>query len=62
MPEGQSFRHWLSAGNVPVSVPAGDDGLDWEGQVAAYIGRRLVSAEEAEAAAVTAAYSSAPEA
>ncbi|CAN7174082.1 fumarylacetoacetate hydrolase family protein [Arthrobacter sp. LjRoot14] len=46
------FGRWtasLSVGNVPVPVPAGEDGLDWEGEVAAYIGRRVESADEAEA-------------
>lgn len=47
------FGRWtasLSVGNVPVPVPAGEDGLDWEGEVAAYIGQRLESADEAAAA------------
>jgi 2-keto-4-pentenoate hydratase/2-oxohepta-3-ene-1,7-dioic acid hydratase in catechol pathway len=47
------FGRWtasLSVGHVPVPVPAGEDGLDWEGEVAAYIGRRVESADEAEAA------------
>ena len=38
------FARWtasLSVGNVPVPVPAGEAGLDWEGEVAAYIGRRV---------------------
>jgi 2-keto-4-pentenoate hydratase/2-oxohepta-3-ene-1,7-dioic acid hydratase in catechol pathway len=46
------FGRWtasLSVGNVPVPVPAGEAGLDWEGEVAAYIGRRVESADEAEA-------------
>jgi 2-keto-4-pentenoate hydratase/2-oxohepta-3-ene-1,7-dioic acid hydratase in catechol pathway len=47
------FGRWtasLSVGNVPVPVPAGEDGLDWEGEVAAYIGRRVESADRAAAA------------
>lgn len=35
------FGRWtasLSVGEVPVEVPAGESGLDWEGEVAAYIG------------------------
>ncbi|WP_223986736.1 fumarylacetoacetate hydrolase family protein [Arthrobacter sp. NicSoilB8] len=47
------FGRWtasLSVGNVPVPVPAGEDGLDWEGEVAAYIGQRVESADEATAA------------
>lgn len=46
------FGRWtasLSVGNVPVPVPAGEAGLDWEGEVAAYIGRRVESADESEA-------------
>ena len=54
------FGRWtasLSVGNVPVPVPAGEDGLDWEGEVAAYIGRRVESADEAEAAESVFGYS-----
>jgi len=46
------FARWtasLSVGGVPVPVPAGEDGLDWEGEVAAYIGRRVESVDEVEA-------------
>ncbi|WP_246084579.1 fumarylacetoacetate hydrolase family protein [Pseudarthrobacter phenanthrenivorans] len=54
------FGRWtasLSVGNVPVPVPGGEDGLDWEGEVAAYIGRRVESADEAEAAEAVFGYS-----
>lgn len=54
------FARWtasLSVGNVPVPVPAGEAGLDWEGEVAAYIGRRVESADEAEAAGAVYGYS-----
>ncbi|MGO4804783.1 fumarylacetoacetate hydrolase family protein [Arthrobacter sp. 2MCAF15] len=47
------FGRWtasLSVGNVPVPVPSGEDGLDWEGEVAAYIGHRVESVDEATAA------------
>ena len=47
------FGRWtasLSVGNVPVPVPAGEDGLDWEGEVAAYIGQRVEAADEVTAA------------
>lgn len=47
------FGRWtasLSVGNVPVPVPPGEDGLDWEGEVAAYIGQRVEAADEATAA------------
>jgi 2-keto-4-pentenoate hydratase/2-oxohepta-3-ene-1,7-dioic acid hydratase in catechol pathway len=54
------FARWtasLSVGNVPVPVPAGEDGLDWEGEVAAYIGRRVESADEPAAADAVFGYS-----
>ena len=54
------FGRWtasLSVGNVPAPVPAGEAGLDWEGEVAAYVGRRVESADEATAAAAVFGYS-----
>jgi 2-keto-4-pentenoate hydratase/2-oxohepta-3-ene-1,7-dioic acid hydratase in catechol pathway len=54
------FARWtasLSVGGVPVPVPVGEDGLDWEGEVAAYIGRRVESADEATAADAVFGYS-----
>ncbi|MDR7158084.1 fumarylacetoacetate hydrolase family protein [Arthrobacter sp. BE255] len=54
------FGRWtasLSVGNVPVPVPAGEDGLDWEGEVAAYIGQRVESADGAEAGDAVFGYS-----
>jgi 2-keto-4-pentenoate hydratase/2-oxohepta-3-ene-1,7-dioic acid hydratase in catechol pathway len=54
------FGRWtasLSVGNVPVPVPAGEAGLDWEGEVAAYIGQRVESADEATAARAVFGYS-----
>ena len=54
------FARWtasLSVGNVPVPVPAGEAGLDWEGEVAVYIGRRVESAGETEAADAVFGYS-----
>lgn len=59
-PHPTLFGRWtasLSVGNVPVPVPAGEKGLDWEGEVAAYIGRRVESANEAEAEASVFGYS-----
>ncbi|GAB2948056.1 fumarylacetoacetate hydrolase family protein [Nonomuraea fastidiosa] len=38
------FGRWtasLSVGGAPVAVPAGEDGLDWEGEVAAYVAEPL---------------------
>ncbi|MFJ4029574.1 fumarylacetoacetate hydrolase family protein [Paenarthrobacter sp. NPDC089989] len=46
------FGRWtasLSVGHVPVPVPSGEAGLDWEGEVAAYIGKRVKSVDEAGA-------------
>ena len=54
------FGRWtasLSVGQVPVPVPAGEAGLDWEGEVAAYIGQRVESADEATAAEAIFGYS-----
>lgn len=49
------FGRWtssLTAGDAPASVPAGEAGLDWEGEVAAYVGETLheVDADTARAA------------
>lgn len=49
------FGRWtasLSVGGVPAPVPTGEAGLDWEGEIAAVVGRRLesVDAETAESA------------
>jgi len=54
------FGRWtasLSVGNVPVPVPAGEAGLDWEGEIAAYVGQRVESADEATAAEAVFGYS-----
>ena len=42
------FARWtatLSVGGEPVPVPATEAGLDWEGEVAAYVGREIVDAD-----------------
>jgi 2-keto-4-pentenoate hydratase/2-oxohepta-3-ene-1,7-dioic acid hydratase in catechol pathway len=42
------FARWtqsLTVGGSPVPVPANEDGLDWEGEIAAYIGAPLVDAD-----------------
>jgi 2-keto-4-pentenoate hydratase/2-oxohepta-3-ene-1,7-dioic acid hydratase in catechol pathway len=44
------FGRWvasLTAGGTPAPVPANEPGLDWEGEVAAIVGRRLTDADEA---------------
>ncbi|KNH20737.1 fumarylacetoacetate hydrolase [Arthrobacter sp. ZBG10] len=54
------FGRWtasLSVGNVPVPVPTGEAGLDWEGEVAAYIGQRVESVDEETAAGAVFGYS-----
>lgn len=54
------FGRWtssLSTGDVPVGVPAGEAGLDWEGEVAVYIGRHVRQADETEAEAAIFGYS-----
>ncbi len=46
------FGRWtasLSVDGAPAPVPAGEQGLDWEGEVAAYVGRVLVDASAADA-------------
>lgn len=42
------FARWtqsLTVGGTPVPVPVNEDGLDWEGEIAAYIGAPLVDAD-----------------
>ncbi|MFY0408389.1 fumarylacetoacetate hydrolase family protein [Solicola sp. PLA-1-18] len=54
------FGRWtasLSVGGVPAPVPANEDGLDWEGEVAAYVGRTLVDVDEDSARAAVFGYS-----
>jgi 2,4-didehydro-3-deoxy-L-rhamnonate hydrolase len=48
------FGRWvasLTAGGTPVPVPAGEPGLDWEGEVAAVVGTQLTDVDEATALA-----------
>jgi 2-keto-4-pentenoate hydratase/2-oxohepta-3-ene-1,7-dioic acid hydratase in catechol pathway len=47
----------VSVDGADVPVPRGEDGLDWEGEVVAWVGRRLVDATEAEALAAVVGYS-----
>ena len=54
------FARWtqsLTVGGAPVPVPADEDGLDWEGEVVAYLGAPLVDATPAEALAAVVGYS-----
>jgi 2,4-didehydro-3-deoxy-L-rhamnonate hydrolase len=48
------FGRWvasLTAGGTPAPVPANEPGLDWEGEVAAIVGRRLTDVDETTALA-----------
>lgn len=48
------FARWLpslAAEGTPVAVPPGEDGLDWEGELAVVVGRPLTHATPDEAAA-----------
>ncbi|MFI7691979.1 fumarylacetoacetate hydrolase family protein [Nonomuraea sp. NPDC049655] len=59
-PHPTLFARWtrsLTVGGVPVPVPSGEDGLDWEGEVVAYVGAPLVDADPEEALAAVAGYS-----
>lgn len=54
------FGRWtasLSVGGVPAPVPANEAGLDWEGEIAAVVGRRIESADAQTAEAAVFGYS-----
>lgn len=54
------FGRWtasLSSGGVPAPVPDTEEGLDWEGEVAAYIGSRVVDADPEQGLAAVLGYS-----
>jgi 2-keto-4-pentenoate hydratase/2-oxohepta-3-ene-1,7-dioic acid hydratase in catechol pathway len=54
------FARWtqsLTVGGAPVPVPADEDGLDWEGEVVAYVGQTLVDATPEQALAAVVGYS-----
>ncbi|RFA18830.1 fumarylacetoacetate hydrolase family protein [Subtercola boreus] len=54
------FARWpqsLSVDGSGIPVPSGEDGLDWEGEVVAWIGRTLVDATPEEALAAVIGYS-----
>jgi 2-keto-4-pentenoate hydratase/2-oxohepta-3-ene-1,7-dioic acid hydratase in catechol pathway len=54
------FARWpasLTVGGVGVPVPPDEDGLDWEGEVMAYVGRTLVDATTEEALDAVVGYS-----
>lgn len=54
------FARWtssLTVGGMPIPVPANEPGLDWEGEVVAYVGATLVDAEPDEALSAVVGYS-----
>ncbi len=54
------FARWtasLTVDGAQVPVPADEDGLDWEGEVVAYVGQTLVDATPDEALAAVVGYS-----
>ncbi|MGY1858201.1 fumarylacetoacetate hydrolase family protein [Modestobacter sp. SYSU DS0290] len=54
------FARWtqsLTVDGAEVPVPADEDGLDWEGEVVAYVGKTLVDATSDEALAAVVGYS-----
>jgi 2-keto-4-pentenoate hydratase/2-oxohepta-3-ene-1,7-dioic acid hydratase in catechol pathway len=54
------FARWtasLAVDGAQVSVPADEEGLDWEGEVMAYVGQTLVDATPDEALAAVVGYS-----
>ncbi|MEU4660009.1 fumarylacetoacetate hydrolase family protein [Streptomyces sp. NPDC023723] len=54
------FARWtrsLTVDGAEVPVPAGEDGLDWEGEVVAWVGAPLVDASPEEALAAVVGYS-----
>ncbi|MFF2300330.1 fumarylacetoacetate hydrolase family protein [Arthrobacter sp. NPDC058127] len=59
-PHPTLFARWtqsLSVDGVPAPVPANEAGLDWEGEIAAYIGRPLVDADAETARKAVVGYS-----
>jgi 2-keto-4-pentenoate hydratase/2-oxohepta-3-ene-1,7-dioic acid hydratase in catechol pathway len=59
-PHPTLFARWtasLTVDGAQVPVPAGEDGLDWEGEVMAYVGQPLVDATPEEALAAVVGYS-----
>ncbi|SOD98183.1 fumarylacetoacetate hydrolase family protein [Blastococcus haudaquaticus] len=59
-PHPTLFARWsqsLTVGGAEVPIPANEDGLDWEGEVMAYVGSGLVDATPEEALAAVVGYS-----
>lgn len=54
------FARWtrsLTVGGAAIPVPSSEDGLDWEGEIVAWVGRTLVDADPEEALAAVVGYS-----
>lgn len=54
------FARWtasLTVGGAPIPVPANEEGVDWEGEVMAYVGSTLVDATPEQALAGVVGYS-----
>ena len=59
-PHPTLFARWtasLTVDGAQVPVPADEDGLDWEGEVVAYVGQTLVDATPEQALAAVVGYS-----
>lgn len=59
-PHPTLFARWpasLSVGDAEIPVPSDEDGLDWEGEVVAYVGETLHEATPDEALAAVVGYS-----
>jgi 2-keto-4-pentenoate hydratase/2-oxohepta-3-ene-1,7-dioic acid hydratase in catechol pathway len=56
-PRGQRPDRSLTVGGGEVPVPSDEDGLDWEGEVAAWVGSTLVDAKPEEALNAVVGYS-----
>jgi 2-keto-4-pentenoate hydratase/2-oxohepta-3-ene-1,7-dioic acid hydratase in catechol pathway len=59
-PHPTLFARWtqsLTVDGAEVPIPANEDGLDWEGEIVAYVGRPLVDATPDEALAAVVGYS-----
>ncbi|GAA3392502.1 fumarylacetoacetate hydrolase family protein [Cryptosporangium minutisporangium] len=59
-PHPTLFARWtqsLTVDGAPVPVPANEDGIDWEGEVVAWVGSTLVDADPETALAAVVGYS-----
>ncbi len=59
-PHPTLFARWtqsLTVGGAEVPVPSDEDGLDWEGEVVAYVGATLIDATPEESLAAVIGYS-----